>query len=241
MWRERENMTVAICLRCGSEKHGALTLCPKCKFVPGTDEDMACSLALTDHYFDREKLRQIGLDITVGKRPQLAPRTKEMLIKTIRESGVSRMLKQEKRPTGWLSRLFAGGKKRASAEVTGDKRGANGMGLPCSIVADRLKFPVTLVGANESICLNDADSVSIFALLLLTAKSGGWIGVDDFVEVYKGHLVNRVLRTGLLIPASDAANLVLVFEAQYQGDPYEDETIGRILVLFRRGHVMIQT
>jgi hypothetical protein len=52
-------MTVAICFACGEFKVGAFTPCPACGAEPQTDDDLAYSLALTDHYLTPEGLAQV--------------------------------------------------------------------------------------------------------------------------------------------------------------------------------------
>ena len=45
-------MTVAVCVKCGGMKVGALTWCPVCEFQPGNDsenDDDLYSMILSDH------------------------------------------------------------------------------------------------------------------------------------------------------------------------------------------------
>ena len=63
-------MTVAICIRCGTVKRGALTPCPKCEFDPESNEDKAKAMLLTDHYLPEEQLKAIGDEIQNGKTPK---------------------------------------------------------------------------------------------------------------------------------------------------------------------------
>ena len=60
-------MTLAICIRCGHEKLGALTPCPSCNFLPESSEDRAKSITLSDHNCDAEALRQISDRIRSGE------------------------------------------------------------------------------------------------------------------------------------------------------------------------------
>ena len=53
-------MTVAVCIRCGALKHGALTPCPKCRFDPERNEDKAKAMVLTDHWLPEEELGRIS-------------------------------------------------------------------------------------------------------------------------------------------------------------------------------------
>ena len=70
-------MTVAVCVKCGSIKHGAFNDCEVCGVRPETEIDQAYSLTLTDHYFSLDVLRQISSDMKRGvPRPSL-PREQE--------------------------------------------------------------------------------------------------------------------------------------------------------------------
>lgn len=70
-------MTIALCVKCGVEKFGSFTRCPECGFVPETEEDFIYSLALSDHYFSKDTLGEIGASIkTSGRAPRL-PRDQE--------------------------------------------------------------------------------------------------------------------------------------------------------------------
>jgi hypothetical protein len=49
-------MTRAVCFKCGAIKFGAFCPCPECGDVPATEDDLALSLAMSDHYFDMATL-----------------------------------------------------------------------------------------------------------------------------------------------------------------------------------------
>jgi len=70
-------MTIAICLRCGADKVGALTSCPDCGLEPETQREQAYSLAISDHYFSRQVLREIGADIAKDGRIPTLPTDQE--------------------------------------------------------------------------------------------------------------------------------------------------------------------
>jgi hypothetical protein len=59
-------MTMAICIRCGSEKLGGFGPCPNCGFRPTDVKDLAQSLFLTDHYHTREALIEAAQKIKGG-------------------------------------------------------------------------------------------------------------------------------------------------------------------------------
>lgn len=77
-------MTTAVCFKCGAMKVGAFTTCEKCKAAPQTVDDLALSLAITDHYFDGENLNNISLDIKNGKAVSLDAETKARLVESIK-------------------------------------------------------------------------------------------------------------------------------------------------------------
>ena len=88
----RSIMTMAVCFRCGVIKFGAFVPCPECAAVPGTEDDLALSLAMTDHYFDLPTLKQMGAAVRSGNPPHLDPATHAQLIETIRSSGLLKRL-----------------------------------------------------------------------------------------------------------------------------------------------------
>jgi hypothetical protein len=85
-------MTVAACVRCGAFKHGAFNACNGCGFRPTDDYDMAYSLAVTDHYFALETLREIGAAIPRHGRPSLPPEQEEQMLAAVRDPSLQRIL-----------------------------------------------------------------------------------------------------------------------------------------------------
>jgi hypothetical protein len=81
-------MTTAVCFNCGEIKFGAFTPCEKCLITPVNEDDLAISLAMTDHYFDMLTLKQIAHSIRAGKQLTLEPQTYEALIQIVRMKGV---------------------------------------------------------------------------------------------------------------------------------------------------------
>jgi hypothetical protein len=53
-------MTLAICMKCGVRKIGALTKCKNCEFIPVSEREVEISLILTDHFIRYQDLRSIG-------------------------------------------------------------------------------------------------------------------------------------------------------------------------------------
>lgn len=87
-------MTVAVCYKCGAIKHGALVLCPECLGHPETEDDMALSLAMTDHYFDLPTLERMGEAVREGEPPRLDPATHAGIVAMIRQCGMAAELKR---------------------------------------------------------------------------------------------------------------------------------------------------
>ena len=114
-------------------------------------------------------------------------------------------------------------------------------GMAISIIADRLFYPIELVGKAESVLLEDGHAVTTFMTFVLLAKHSGWIGGSELIEVSRGQLINRRLETGMIISKSDAAEFVQIVITQSSSDPRNDPVIGDILHLFERGSVMIRT
>ena len=83
-------MTLAICFKCGKSKFGAFNPCEGCQATPRSEDDFVLSLALSDHYFQKPALDQMGADIAAGKPLQLDPDTRRMLIGVLRETGMFR-------------------------------------------------------------------------------------------------------------------------------------------------------
>jgi hypothetical protein len=69
-------------------KHGAFNRCENCGGLPRTDNELMLSLAFTDHYFQPDRLEQIGRDVKAGKTPQLAQSLKDKLAPAINEAKV---------------------------------------------------------------------------------------------------------------------------------------------------------
>ena len=82
-------MTTAICYKCGEFKFGAMLPCQACGATPTTDDDLVLSVTMTDHYFDKKGLIEIGQKIKNGENIELPPSQKEEMI---------RMLNQMRRP-----------------------------------------------------------------------------------------------------------------------------------------------
>jgi hypothetical protein len=91
-------MTMAVCFKCGKLKSGAFLPCEACLAVPHDEEEIAISLAITDHYFDLPTLKQIGSSIADGNPPQLDEHTHAQMLTLIRGSDATRELTQAALP-----------------------------------------------------------------------------------------------------------------------------------------------
>lgn len=69
-------------------KWGAFNPCEKCNATPRTEDDLAISLLMSDHYFDKPTMEHMGADVAAGKPPQIDPETRRMLITTMRVTGM---------------------------------------------------------------------------------------------------------------------------------------------------------
>lgn len=78
-------MTQAVCFRCGEIKFGSFCPCGKCRAVPATDDDLALSLAMSDHYFSMDELRAMGERIRRGLPVSLNEEQRVEMVAMIRE------------------------------------------------------------------------------------------------------------------------------------------------------------
>ena len=78
-------MTVAVCWKCGEMKWGAFNACPKCHASPSSEDELAISLAMSDHYHDKSTLERMGQHVAEGKPMMLDPETRGALIRKIRD------------------------------------------------------------------------------------------------------------------------------------------------------------
>jgi hypothetical protein len=81
-------VTIAICFNCGEFKHGALTLCKKCNTVPKSEESVALSIVITDHYFDESTLNHISISMKKGSKVELSSELLRVWIEQIQNSGI---------------------------------------------------------------------------------------------------------------------------------------------------------
>jgi hypothetical protein len=72
-------MTVAVCIKCGAFKWGAFNPCEKCGAKPNGPDEMALSMAVSDHHFDKPSLERIGAEIRAGRPVPVDPAFVESL------------------------------------------------------------------------------------------------------------------------------------------------------------------
>ena len=60
-------MTVAVCIKCGEQKVGAIVRCGKCRFLPEATEDLARSLMLCDQSCDKATLLAASENLKAGR------------------------------------------------------------------------------------------------------------------------------------------------------------------------------
>jgi hypothetical protein len=76
-------VTQAVCFKCGEIKFGAFVACNHCGDTPSSDDDLVLSLAMTDHYFALDVMRQMGQSIKQGTRPHLDEETRKNLLENL--------------------------------------------------------------------------------------------------------------------------------------------------------------
>ncbi len=86
-------MTTAICYNCGKFKTSAFIPCYQCGAIPKQDDDIILSLALTDHFFDRNTLTNLGETIQNGEQVQLDAQTQAVLRQKLQEPETASMIK----------------------------------------------------------------------------------------------------------------------------------------------------
>lgn len=77
-------MTVAVCYKCGSIKHGAFNACPACSTEPADEDALILSLALSDHYLDRKALDSASETIKAGKHVELDPASRAKFAESLK-------------------------------------------------------------------------------------------------------------------------------------------------------------
>jgi hypothetical protein len=97
-------MTVAVCIRCGTIKFGALSTCEQCGFTPDHKDKAQAKLCLmlSDHFNSVEELEKIGKDIAEGAK-----------IEVYDSATVEQAIKDYNRAV----ELYRSGQKEASLEL----------------------------------------------------------------------------------------------------------------------------
>lgn len=85
-------MTLAICMKCGARKFGAIVPCASCHFQPRTDEEFALSILFSDNHIKPETLESVAADIAALGGPIPVPdEVLHNMIKTVRRSNLRQM------------------------------------------------------------------------------------------------------------------------------------------------------
>jgi hypothetical protein len=79
-------VTVAICIKCGATKHGALTPCRGCGFIPEQNEDKAKAMIVTYHFLSHADLEQMGDRIRRGLPVQYPEDAIQKYVKLLEEN-----------------------------------------------------------------------------------------------------------------------------------------------------------
>ncbi len=83
-------MTVAICVKCGTTKHGSWTPCRACGHSPFGEDELAWSIILSDHHLSAEQLEGVSqLIATTGRMPNIDPDFWNSELASIRKSAPS--------------------------------------------------------------------------------------------------------------------------------------------------------
>jgi hypothetical protein len=79
-------VTTAVCLGCGQLKHGSLNPCSECGHSPGTDEEKAKSVILSDHHFSLHELKVLAGKIKNGETVEYSEDLMEAYLQTFAEN-----------------------------------------------------------------------------------------------------------------------------------------------------------
>ncbi|MBK8816496.1 MAG: hypothetical protein IPN42_13800 [Methylococcaceae bacterium] len=173
-------MTIAICKSCGKEKWGAFNECDNCGFIPNTEDELAESLILSDHYFDKVTLSNISLAFQTGKPPKIDEHSKNKVKSKLHQFLKDNPIVKSKKKTRLFNRLF-GYEENAMSNVSP----ALSLNKKIYLVADNVLTPITLSTDKMSLTLDEEESTT-FYLMLLMAKSSEWSGGRGLVEVRLG-------------------------------------------------------
>lgn len=194
-------MTTAICFKCGSHKFGALNSCQSCRAMPISDDDIVYSIALSDHYFDLATLEDIGKRLASGRSVDLDPESYETIRKGLIESRST-----DASVKSILSSFFG---KKLKRKPEGEKKHVDTPILPPQIktwkvirenISDRT---FRLQGTRRYVDVEDQQLIAI----LVSAKSKGWDGGDDFFMISGSDGFLRRITPGTVVSREDAKGL----------------------------------
>lgn len=85
-------MTQSICFNCGAEKSGPFTRCSTCNAIPSDDEQLARSLALSEHLHSKGQLAVFAEDIRAHRKLAFAPGIIEQAREALKDKQLLAML-----------------------------------------------------------------------------------------------------------------------------------------------------
>jgi hypothetical protein len=96
-------MTLAICLKCGARKIGALVPCVSCGYEPKEEQDKAKSVLLSDHNLSKEALVEMAERIKSGQPVTFDEGSVQSFVEAVRVA-------EQERPFGgpWAAWLTCG-------------------------------------------------------------------------------------------------------------------------------------
>lgn len=179
---------------------------------------MTMSLVMTDHYFSKEDLKQMGLRLRSGRSIDLDEDAKEQFRAAFRKAGFI------KRAT-YFDKLFRREKPAVHKQEI----------HTFHIVADWLRpTPLILVGSEKH-----QIEESEFGVVLIAAKTSGWKGGDRFFKVLNQHDAALLpFFTGAGIWDDEAIQLATNYLSFVKSLPENDDSDGNIEIanmLFRLG------
>lgn len=126
------NMTVAVCIKCGAFKWGAFNPCETCGAKPNGPDEMALSMAISDHHFDKPSLERIAAEIRAGRPVPIDPAFVESLKDALASPTGQRMM--------GMFQAARGGATQGSGKSEGSRI------VDCPACGQHLRVPVGRAG-----------------------------------------------------------------------------------------------
>ncbi len=194
-------MTVAVCIECGEQKHGALSKCGRCWFKPYFEDDVVKSLLFSDHYFSEQELVVVGKDNREGRSSNIDIHTFEKYKLNLQKQGVPLIQKNNNNQ-----------KSFENATVY--------------IVADELRATEIVLHSARSVPFRTTENVLCF--ILSQSKTHGWTGGRRFfrhdTEDSNNHCYPIMLENHMGIYGQEAISLSHHFIEQLKENGSHDES-----------------